>query len=545
MAKPEAGRDPKMAERTLKLNVVFALTSIALLITLSLMIWFDYAREWKKHQVAFNDLEKTQTRTQVEAVDKQVGERLRAIEGELKQGEQEASQNSGAIREAERELAKLDARWYAADQDFRFTKAKIDVERYEYDEAVHKKSSRAERELKDLTDLEQKLDRYRLEREEIEARQAEQKAKLAALGKTGIEAEAKRKALLFEKTRLEDRLKQLDRGVVWFVRNLPIVEQFNPSLKINQILPANLYDDVIFTPTPKADRCTTCHLGIDKKGYETAAQPYRTHPNLDLFLRGPHPIDRIGCTVCHQGRGRATSFHKAAHTASSKEQEKAWGKHIGKHEYEPLHYWDYPMLAKGSTESQCAKCHKDVVEVPKADRLNTGVFLIERYGCNGCHKIKGWEGLRKVGPTSRASPARPTRTSSSAGSRSRAASAPRACRRCGTCASTRRPSSSRATTSRPTRSRRTSRPSRRASSTPRRPRATSTPAARASRRSAAWPATASATTCAASRAPRWPRSARTARTSTAPAARSTRAGCSPGSRTPAATGTRPRCRGCA
>jgi cytochrome c2 len=71
---------------------------------------------------------------------------------------------------------------------------------------------------------------------------------------------------------------------------------------------------------------------------------------------------------------------------------------VGKHEYEPMHYWDYPMLAKGATESQCAKCHKDVVEVPKAERLNTGLFLMERYGCSGCHKIKGWEGLRKVGP---------------------------------------------------------------------------------------------------------------------------------------------------
>jgi mono/diheme cytochrome c family protein len=38
------------------------------------------------------------------------------------------------------------------------------------------------------------------------------------------------------------------------------------------------------------------------------------------------------------------------------------------------------------------------VDVPQADRLNAGIFLIERNGCFGCHKIKGWEGLRKVGP---------------------------------------------------------------------------------------------------------------------------------------------------
>jgi cytochrome c2 len=399
MAKPEAGRDQKMAERTLKLNVLFALSSIALLITLSLMIWFDYAREWKKYQVAWSDLEQKTTRSQVEALDKQVGERLRAIEGELKAGEQQAQQNAAAIREAERELDRLErAEWYGSDQDFRFTKAKIDVARYEYDEAVHKKAGNADARKRHLDELEAALDKYRLEREAIEARMAEQRDKLQGLRQTQLAASTKRKDLLGEKTRLEERVRQLDRGVVWFVRNLPILEQFNPSLKINQILPANLYDDVIFTPTPKADRCTTCHLAIDKKGYESAEQPFRTHPNVDLYLRGSHPIERVGCTVCHQGRGRATGFHKAAHTAATKEQERQWGKHIGKHEYEPLHYWDYPMLAKGATESQCAKCHKDVVEVPKADRLNTGTFLIERYGCNGCHKIKGWEALRKVGP---------------------------------------------------------------------------------------------------------------------------------------------------
>src|SRR5262245_11262799 len=157
-------------------------------------------------------------------------------------------------------------------------------------------------------------------------------------------------------------------------------------------------DDVIFTTTPKVDRCTTCHLAIDKKGYEKAPQPYTTHPNVEMFLQGPHPIDRIGCTVCHQGRGRATGFVNAVHTPSSTEQEKAWGRYSGSEAYHRLHYWDFPMTAKGHTESQCLKCHQGVVDVPKADHLNTGLFLVEKYGCYGCHKIKGWESLRKVGP---------------------------------------------------------------------------------------------------------------------------------------------------
>ena len=155
---------------------------------------------------------------------------------------------------------------------------------------------------------------------------------------------------------------------------------------------------MIFTGTPKVDRCTTCHLGIDKKGFEKAPQPYTTHPNLDLYVTGPHALDRIGCTVCHQGRGRATGFKAAVHTASSREQEQAWGKYTGTKEYDRWHLWDQPMMAKGNTESQCLKCHRGVVEVPRAEKLNAGTALVEKYGCFGCHKIKGWEDLRKVGP---------------------------------------------------------------------------------------------------------------------------------------------------
>ena len=102
-----------------------------------------------------------------------------------------------------------------------------------------------------------------------------------------------------------------------FVRNLPVLDLANPSLKVNQIMPANLQDDVIFSGTPKVDRCTTCHLGIDKKGFENEKQPFTTHPNLDFYLQGPHPIDKVGCTSCHQGRGRATGFMSAVHIPST------------------------------------------------------------------------------------------------------------------------------------------------------------------------------------------------------------------------------------
>ena len=90
---------------------------------------------------------------------------------------------------------------------------------------------------------------------------------------------------------------------------------------MQQIILPNVVDDVNFTRVPKMDRCQTCHLAIDKKGYEKYPQPFTTHPKLEQFLGGssPHPIDRVGCTVCHEGMGQSVSFRDAAHAPPNEE----------------------------------------------------------------------------------------------------------------------------------------------------------------------------------------------------------------------------------
>jgi len=399
MAKPEPGRDPNMVTRTRQLNLLFAVSSVGLLIATALMVWADYDREWRRYQIQFLELDEARTEQQIAEAESEIDAARRTeLESRLQQGRQELADRRDEVRAAEAELASLQGEWYGADQQFRFTKALIDVARYEYDEAVNQGRSDAPERKAELDRLLAEWDEARVHLEDVEGRRSAAQAKLDELEQTRDDADAALQDLLGEKTRLQTRLEQIEPGVVWFLRNLPILDMANPSLKIQQVMPANLLDDVNFTGTQKVDRCMTCHLGIEKRGFEEAPQPYTTHPNLELYLEGPHPMDRVGCTVCHQGRGRGTSFQKAAHTPSTKEQEEEWGRYTGSDEYHALHYWDLPMLAKGHTESQCLKCHKDQVEVPEADRLNTGLLLIERYGCYGCHKIKGWEGLRKVGP---------------------------------------------------------------------------------------------------------------------------------------------------
>ena len=50
------------------------------------------------------------------------------------------------------------------------------------------------------------------------------------------------------------------------------------------------------------------------------------------------------------------------------------------------------------TEASCAKCHKQEVYVPNAEKLNVAYATYERAGCYACHKTRGFENLRKPGP---------------------------------------------------------------------------------------------------------------------------------------------------
>src|SRR5687767_3887304 len=133
MAPPkiEPGRDPQMVSRTRSLNVVFALTSIGLLITFSLMIWYDYARPWKKHQNEFTKLEVKRTEVEIqEALGQVEAGKRKALEEQIARGAEEKKARGQEIGKIEDELDKLDGEWYRVDQDYRFTKAKIDVARY-------------------------------------------------------------------------------------------------------------------------------------------------------------------------------------------------------------------------------------------------------------------------------------------------------------------------------------------------------------------------------------------------------------------------------
>ncbi len=216
----------------------------------------------------------------------------------------------------------------------------------------------------------------------------------------------------------------------------------------------------------KADRCTTCHLGVTRGGFEAVAKKeFQSHP-LRRVLLGTHEPEKFGCTSCHDGQGRATTKF-FAHAPGPDEDSHAFHKH----------YWEFPLLSgplggDGTEymESKCRTCHGDnimfqstvacetdlecqplqasnkkvhcanprLVGLEKAqysfdtlpgtssdkiDAINAaksnnklcvdrrkrplttslaphytqGAKIVEELGCFGCHPIKGFENIPKVG----------------------------------------------------------------------------------------------------------------------------------------------------
>jgi len=140
-------------------------------------------------------------------------------------------------------------------------------------------------------------------------------------------------------------------------------------------------------------------------------QPFTSHPRLDLYVgpSSPHKKGEMGCTICHDGQGSATEFKWASHTPNDPHQALEWSRQYG---WFDNHHWIFPMTPARFIESNCLKCHHEVVELepserfpePPAPKLVKGYHLVREYGCYGCHEIAGYDGPKRIGPDLRTEP---------------------------------------------------------------------------------------------------------------------------------------------
>lgn len=382
-----------------QLNVLFGIVSIVCLLSVLWMIWDDYAKPWKSYQRQFRVIQAEVTEQQLQETQAQMDQaRLSELRQQREAAEQALAERQDEIAELEDQIASLQTRLDLADQNMRFARSIYDTERWEFEEArkEHGEEDAAgareqmESAAADVEQYTREVEQLTLEQEALQARLDEMRSGAAATDTEII-------AMTREIDRLQGRLDELRFDIPYYLRNAPFLDGFNPSLRIRQVVLGDIPFDLNFTAAPRVDRCQTCHLGINSGDYESYDQPFASHPRLDLFVAdtSAHPMGTFGCTVCHGGKGHATSFTSAVHTPDNESEEERWEDELGWHHVE---LWEWPMRPGDEIESGCLKCHVGDEWLPDAPRLEYGLELVEKLGCYGCHQLDRWDDARKRGP---------------------------------------------------------------------------------------------------------------------------------------------------
>lgn len=358
---------------------VFLLGSLLLVVVSVWAIWDDNItrRSWKRYQWEFFGIDYQLARARYEEenkklqgdpaykelVEKLAKERERLARGDL----------AVRLRQLARAEKRAEVRFQELDQEIKFIKSELEEAWYEHDHAIQT-GGNPKRHLETIRELEQeqaklepKLEEARAEREkikeEIKSLQAGVKRLEEELAKLTAERERWKRAMENATLRLGP----------FSIRQIPKIRQV--------VLPEferNRFDE----PVARVDRCQTCHMAINRAGFENQPQPFRTHPRREVLLAdNAHPPEKFGCTVCHDGQGTAVNTPRQAHGE--------------------VPFWEFPLLRKEMVQASCTSCHLDVQRFEDAPLLAQGQRIFEQMGCTGCHLVQGYEDIPKVGPSLR------------------------------------------------------------------------------------------------------------------------------------------------
>ncbi len=379
-------------------NFWFAVGSVLLLLSSVWMFYADYHREWKAYQREFRRIEVERARKKIGELENQykTSRDRKRLETDLDAARKDLAAKAADLERARAAVLEAGRKFFLAETEWKVSKSYFDAYKYEVEEARERNRGVRSAE-KDFDESKARYEKAVLELEEVNKEKDAANARVKSLTGKVDEIQRKISAFIEVKERLEKKVAAIGPNLANQFRDRPVVDFMNPSIRVQQVQLPNLLNDVNFMRIPKVDRCVTCHQGAAEKGYEDLPHPFRTHPRLDLIVatNSKHPYEQFGCTICHQGLDRATYFESAVHTPSGDAQRHEWEK---KHGWEAPEFSDSPMLPTEHTEAACLKCHKQEVRVAGAPRLNRALDILEKAGCYGCHKIAGYEQLRKAGP---------------------------------------------------------------------------------------------------------------------------------------------------
>ncbi len=433
------------------LTKVFGVSSIALAVTTAWMVLDDHTRQWRGYQQTFREIELARAQADADEARRASMPSIDAAKAARDQAQELVDKKRDEIKAAEKKVEEAIAHKEAADLNYSVAKSYVDSFTFFLEHAgMLKETSEITHYRKELGEANHHLAEAAAEKEKANLALKAAKDTVAALEDPLLKANKKLEEAEAAVHRTQRKVEQLSHSFLndWF-RNKPGVDFLDPTEKPKQIVLDNLKDDYYFARVVKVDRCQSCHLAIDRKGFEGSivhvegrglvsvnsvtpnkeggydvALPnghvdkiktselkhelkidpvFKSHPNLDLYLSSasPHPIDKFGCTVCHQGEGQSITFATAVHAPNTEAQREHWeeGAVNGqKLHWEEREHWIWPQFPTRYVQASCLLCHPNNRPIPGADKLNFGRETWERLSCVGCHKMKGYEDEPKRGP---------------------------------------------------------------------------------------------------------------------------------------------------
>ncbi|MEE9550438.1 MAG: c-type cytochrome, partial [Candidatus Binatia bacterium] len=369
---------------------VFLLGAI-LLVVVGLWAVYDdnfTRRPWKKIQADFYRLAywKANAAYKEEDVklkaDASFQELVKTLEGE--RASLSGGELANKLRELRRQEIEAEVRFGELDQEVKFIKSKLEEASYEYDHAVQTDGS--------IRPYEKRIEELNQEKEEIDPLLEEARQRREQIKKEKKEIEFRKKELEGKLSKLVakrdswnqvmDNATLIRLGSTSFLNfTTPRVPLFKiPNIK--QVVLPEFDRNNFGEPVARVDRCQTCHMAINRSGFEKEPNPFRTHPRREVLLAdNAHPPGEFGCTACHQGEGASVNSIERAHGGDK--------------------YWEHPLLRGARVQSSCASCHLDVQRLEDAPLLAKGQRLFEQVGCTGCHLVEGYEDIPKIGPSLR------------------------------------------------------------------------------------------------------------------------------------------------
>jgi mono/diheme cytochrome c family protein len=352
---------------------VFLLGVGLLLATAVWVVWDDQIsrRPWKKYQYDFSQTQIDRAKADVEAERKRLEEsaEYQKVVEDLEQARRQLATGDDARQLSELASRENEARVAFGDAEFELRMKKSEIEEAWY-EVEHAQLAHH-----DVEGPKRHLAELERERIEIERSVSETQAKLDQILSEKAEIRSVVANLEKKKEELEmdlERLKLKVEGLIIEVGPL----DFPKIPKIEQVVLEEFDRNAYNQPVARVDRCTSCHAGINKEGFEDLPHPYKTHPDRKLYL-GTHAVEKFGCTPCHQGQGAAVNSPEQAHG------------HVK--------YWLDPMYEGDDVQASCIGCHANV-RLERAEKIALGEQLFEQVGCVGCHLVEGYGEVAKVGP---------------------------------------------------------------------------------------------------------------------------------------------------